>query len=178
MNIDKAIKYFEGHRAVFMTMGHVKKDQNYNFAASQWNQIENRALNDFQRKYKVELTLEQRWHIFLTLMSKLPFPIDKSLDDFLQSGINEIATWSVRAKGSYQELNYPESPSSDLLLKGFPFFPLFMYSLNHHEVIYPNNEKAIMIVNHLQELEQLKSRDEIWSWYSRAWGMHKLQSNL
>lgn len=177
MNIDKATKFFRDHQAIYVARIQVKPDHSYNFVAQRWNHLENMALNDFKRKYRLELSLEQRWHIFLSIMSNLPFPIDKSLGDFLQSGINDIATWSVKAKSQYRELDYPDNPSVEVLLKGFPYFPLFMYSLNNHEIIYPNNPLAKSIIEHLQQVEQLKGHEEIWGWYSRGWGMHKLQTN-
>lgn len=174
MNIDKATKFFVTHRVIHIAMVQIKPDDEYNHLAYRWNHLENMALNDFKRKYRIELSLEQRWHIFLSIMSTLPFSMDKSLDDFLQSGINEIAMWSVRAKGDYQQSNYPETPSGQELAKGFPYFPLFVYSLNNHEVIYPNNKKANQIIEHLANMDTLKGREEIWNWYSRAWGFHSL----
>ena len=172
MNIDKATQYFWNHRVIQNARVQLRPEDKTNYLAMRWNHLENIAFNDFKRKYSLELSMEQRWHIFL---SKLPFSIDKSLGDFLQSGINEIALWSVDAKGNYRDMDYPESPTSQQLLKSFPFFPIFIYSLNNHEVIYPQNEKAKVIVEHLQQLESLKGRDEIWGWYSRAWGFHESQ---
>lgn len=177
MNIDKATDFFAKHKSIYFAIAQVKPEQKYNFVASQWNRLENIAFNDFKRKYRLELSIEQRWHIFLSILARLPFTLDQSLEDFLQSGINDIAKWSVRAKGEYQKRDYPENPTTQELLQGFPFFPLFIYSLNNHEVIYPKNEKALMIVNHLQEIERVKGREEIWSWYSRTWSMHKLHSD-
>jgi len=174
MNIDKAAKYFISHRVIHIAMIQIKSDDEYNHLAYRWNHLENLVLNDFKRKYRIELSLEQRWHIFLSIMSTLPFSMEKSLDDFLQSGINEIARWSIKAKGDYQQSNYPETPSGQDLAKGFPYFPLFVYSLNNHEVIYPNNKKANQIIEHLQKMNTLKGREEIWSWYSRAWDFHSL----
>jgi hypothetical protein len=176
MNIEKATQFFLNHRVIQTARVQLNPQDKNNFLAVRWNHLENIAFHDFKRKYHLELSLEQRWHIFLSIMSTLPFPIDKSLNDFLQSGINDIAMWSVKAKGNYREMEYPETPSAQEIIKEFPFFPLFMYSLNNHEVIYPNNEKAKVIIEHLQELEKLRGREAIWGWYSRAWGLHESQS--
>lgn len=165
MNLDKATKYYLANPRIINAKSQLQSESN--FLATRWNAYENNVYTEFKRKFRIDLSVEQRWSITLAVFSSCPYPLDSSLNDFLKGGISEIGIWSVRARSRYlMELNAPENLSTNEILSGFPFFPLFMYSLNNYETIYPNNELAKELVVHLQKLESLKSRKSIDDWYA------------
>jgi hypothetical protein len=167
MNIEKATKFFLTEPRIINLKAQLKPDQN--LLATMWNQYEKNVYTLFKRKYRLELSIEQRWHITLAVFESCPYPLDFSLNEFLKRGVSEIGIWSVRARSRYIiELNAPEALSADEILSGFPFFPLFIYSLNNHEVIYPNNELAKSVVMHLQKVDSLEGRKAIDDWYSNC----------
>lgn len=170
MNIDKATKFFISNSKIQIAKSKLKPDSN--FLASQWNHYENNVYTDFKRRYKLELSIEQRWHIFLAVMESCPYPIDQSLNDFLKAGINEVAMWSVKASGRYRDKGYPEQVSTKEIIEGFPYFPVFWYSINNYSVVYPNNAKAADFVAHMQALENLNGREAIDNWYRKCLELH------
>ena len=166
MNLDKATKFFVTHPQVLNIKAQLKSDTN--FLANQWTRYENNVYSDFKRKFKLDLSIEQRWHITLAVFESCPYPLDFSLNEFLKGNVSDVGIWSVKARGRFRELGYPNEMTAEEIIYGFPFFPVFMYSVNRYEEIYPNNDLAKSFVNHMQKLETLNSRETINNWYSEC----------
>ena len=165
MNIEKATKFYLTNPRITNLKTQLKPESNV--LASLWTGYEQNVYTEFKRKYRVDLSIEQRWYITLEVFRSCPYSIDSSLNEFLKRGISDVSVWSVRARARFAfELGFPDELSEDEILKGFPFFPLFLYSLNNYETVYPNNALAKRFVLHLQQVDKLKGKKEIDDWYS------------
>ena len=173
MDINKATRFFRSHHIYVQKASQLNPESGVNFLAFKWSHYERIILSDFRRKYKIQLSIEQRWHIFLSLMEELPFPLDNSLQDFLMSGVIDAGNWAVGAKSRYALAGYPEPIDPTLALSEFPDFPLFIYSLSNSEVLYEDDKYAKNFIEHLSLLEEIRTKDELRNWYQRFWEMRE-----
>lgn len=114
-----------------------------------WDSYDERIHSEFSAQYKIQLSQDQRWFVFLKFVSTLDITIDKALAIYFENQSNKIAHWSVRRAGDF---NYGDSVLDlERKFENFPFSvnSLFLYSLEHFETIYPGLPRAKELVEAL-----------------------------
>lgn len=173
MNINKATRFFRSHHIYAQRDGQLNPESGINFLAFNWSHIERMIHSDFKKRYRIELSLEQRWHIFLTLMEELPFPLDNSLQDFLMNGVIKTGDWALFAKSNSYSMN-PEDPIDVFsALNGFPKDSLFMYSLENADIVYEDDVYAQRFIEHYLAHEFISTVGELRDWYQGFFEMRE-----
>ena len=165
MNINKATKFFRNHHLYILKVTDLNTESGINFLAFKWTHYEKIIHSDFKKKYRMELSVEQRWHIFLTLMEELPFLIDNSLQDFLMNGVITTGDWAMSAKRDLILKNREDSIDGISALNGFPKDSLFMYSLENSDVVYEDDAYAQRFKEHFFASEGISTIGELRDWY-------------
>ena len=178
MSIKKAERFFRSHHLWVKYAIDLNPESGINYLAYKWSHYETIIVSDFKKKYRITLSIEQRWHIFLELMKELPFPLDNSLGDFLMSGIISVGDWSLGARADLSLKQEFDVNDETLVLNGFPKLSLFMYSLENYEIVYEGDEYAEDFVRNFSALGNVTTRNELRSWYQFFWDLREKVINV
>ena len=170
MNIDKALKFYLQHPKVSLFTEVAKNHSTSDFLAEQWEGFDERVHQDFRKKYRLELGVDQRWFIFLAILQKRNKVIDQSLADYFRSCTNRIAFWAASARMTLHQQENFDFSNETLLFKGFPYMPLFSHALQNTDVVFQNLEKAHELVSVLQSRKDIKSLEDASNWYRKLYG--------
>jgi len=173
MNINKATRFFRNHHLYSSRVMDLNTESGINFLAFNWSRIERIIHSDFKKKYRIELSLEQRWHIFLTLMEELPFPLDNSLQDFLMNGVIKTGDWAHFAKSDLYSMNREDPIDVFSALNGFTKDSLFMYSLENADIVYEDDIYAQRFIEHYLAHEFITTAGELRDWYQGFFEMRE-----
>jgi hypothetical protein len=165
MNINKATRFFRNHHLYSSKVTDLNTASGINYLAFNWSHYERIIHSDFKKKFRIELSLEQRWHIFLTLMEELPFPIDNSLQDFLMNGVITTGDWAHFAKSELYSMNREDPIDGISALNGFLKDSLFLYSLENAEIVYEDDFYAQRLIEYFLAHEFVITVGELRDWY-------------
>ena len=173
MNINKATRFFRNHHLYSSKVTDLNTESGINYLAFKWSHYEDIIHSDFKKKYRIELSLEQRWHIFLTLMEELPFPLDNSLQDFLMNGVIKTGDWAHFAKSDLYSMNHEDPIDGVSVLNGFSKDSLFMYSLENSDIVYEDDDYAQKFKEHFFTRESISTVGELRDWYQGFFEMRQ-----
>jgi hypothetical protein len=127
-------------------------EKQYKISIYRWDQFDRNIHTQFKRKYKITLSVEQRWFIFTSIIDSFRVNLDEALDSFADGGLEEIRDWAT-IKDLNLMLNIIPFDGFQKF-ENFPYNELFNYSINNYLVIYPKNERVKKFV---EDLEAYKS---------------------
>jgi hypothetical protein len=173
MNINRATRFFRSHHTYAQIADQLNPESGINYLAFKWSHYERIILSDFKHRYKIDLSIEQRWHIFLTLMEELPFPLDNSLGDFLMNGVIKTGDWALLQKSESYSMNREDPIDVISALNGFPKDSLFMYSLENADIVYEGDVYAQRFKEHFLAHEFISTVGELRDWYQGFFEMRE-----
>ena len=148
MNIQKAKRFYESSYPFTNFKERVESGQ-YEISLGYWDNFDRNIHNLFRRQYKITLSVEQRWHIFLELLVPFQFDADEALAEFAKGGMRQIGIWSATA-GS--DVLFDKMKFADFnKFSDFPSNELFNYSINNYQIVYPNNKEVAELIELLDE---------------------------
>ena len=134
-NIEQAIGF--SLKLLKNEMKQCKKSEKYsNRFSFYWSTNDQKIFRSLYADYGIELSLEQRWLIYLSVLNEIGREVDLSLDCYFWGevwGIYEIAEREIKKEHTFIE----------------PYFSqLFAYALENYKTIWPNK----LFVNEVREL--------------------------
>lgn len=157
MNVNKALKFYTSSFP-YQSFKDRMNEKQYETSIGKWDHFDRNIHTQFKRKYKLTLSIEQRWFIFTSIIDSFRVNLDEALASFADGGLEEIRDWATRK-------------DLDLILNRIPFenfqkfenFPqneLFNYSINNYLVVYPNNERVKKFVIDLETYKSASNEIE------------------
>ncbi len=157
MNLDVVYQYYLKHPK-FLHWKSLSNVIGLDSVKSLGGTLERIIAADVSNKLSINLSIEQRWYLFLLLNSEFTNETDKALDIYLKNNELSIAIQASIHANEYvlDEIDISESTKYTHI----KIEELFSYALENHKVVFPGNKIAENLALQLNQYALAETSDD------------------